>query len=188
MPPRKKSPDPIKLLDIACGVRKPDGATGIDHAPESDADIFHDLFDFPWPIADGQVLEARCFHFAEHIPHWRPGWTKDGWFMFWEEVHRILAPEGTVEIQHPYARHDRAFYDPTHTRYIHEYTWYYLNKDFRDREQLGHYETDVDFDIVVVEGQGVPDQVMQRSEEFRSFAREFYFNVLADLHVILKKR
>lgn len=173
-------------LDIACGNAKQEGWTGIDLA--GDADIVHDLFVYPWPIEDGSVEEARCSHFVEHIPHWRPGWEKDGWFLFFEEVNRILAPGAPLEVWHPYSRSDRAFWDPTHERFINEMTWYYLDAGWRELQGLDHYPTDVDFEIVVIDGVGVPDSVANRNADYQSYARTHLFNAISDLHVSLRKR
>lgn len=177
----RKAPEPVRL-DIACGTNKPDGWTGIDL--DGDADIVHDLFTFPWPLDDNSVGEARCSHFVEHIPHWRPGWDRDGWWLFWDEVYRVLVPGGRIEVWHPWSRSDRAWWDPTHERAIADVTWYYLNAQWRAEQGLAHYPVTANFDVVIV-GQGVPDQIMSRSDDFQVFARTFYANVMADLNVVL---
>jgi hypothetical protein len=174
------------MLDIACGQAKAEGWVGIDLA--GDADITHDLFSFPWPIATGTVAEARCSHFVEHIPHWMPGWDKDGWWLFFEELQRILVPGGTAEFWHPYSRSDRAWWDPTHTRAIHETTWYYLDADWRAQQGLSHYATTADFEVVLIDGIGVPDAIVNRNDEYQAHARAYFHNVLADLHVTVKSR
>ena len=127
-----------KKLDIACGQNKQAGFKGIDI--RGDADIVHDLNVFPWPIKTSSVKEAFCSHYVEHIPHWRPGWERDGWWLFFDELHRIMAKDATIQIHHPYVKNDRAFWDPTHDRYIHEVTWYYLSKQWREMQGLDHYD------------------------------------------------
>lgn len=175
-------------LDIACGVRKEEGFTGIDI--RGDADIVHDLFVFPWPLEDNSVEEISIKHFVEHIPHYRPEWNGiDGWWLFWEEVYRILVPGGTVTVIHPYVKSDRAFWDPTHTRYIHEMTWYYLDETWRKDNLLDHYDgADIDFEVAVIEGMGVSDDIAQRSLDMQTFSRIHYWNVLSDLRITLKSR
>ena len=173
-----------KKLDIACGQNKQQGFKGIDIA--GDADILHDLNDFPWPVKTSSVQEAFCSHYVEHIPHWRPGFAKDGFWLFFEEAHRILRNEATIEIIHPYLKSDRAFWDPTHVRFIHEVTWYYLSRVWREAQGLDHYDTDVDFEIVTIEGTGLADELSARSIEAQNFARNHYWNTIPDLRVILK--
>jgi hypothetical protein len=188
---RKKiqaSKEPTKIkLDIACGQNKQEGFTGIDIA--GDADITHDLFKFPWPIEDNSVSEVFCSHFVEHIPHYRPDWgEKDGWWLFWEEVYRVCEPGAKIVVLHPYVKSDRAFWDPTHIRFIHEMTWYYLDAEWRKVQKLDHYQTTVDFECVVIAGNGIAEDMATRSAEAQAFGRQHYWNVVADLQIELKVR
>jgi predicted SAM-dependent methyltransferase len=176
----------LTKLDIACGQNKEAGWTGIDLS--GDADIVHDLFSFPWPIASGSVSEVRCSHFVEHIPHYRPEWgTTDGWWLFWDEVHRICAPDATIEVTHPYAQSSRAFWDPTHVRFIHEMTWQYLDRTWREAQHLDHYPTTSDFEVTVIAGAPSED-IATRSVETQMFSRLHYWNAVMDLKVTLRAR
>lgn len=176
-----------RKLDIACGQNKQPGFTGIDIA--GDADIVHDLFRFPWPIADRSVREVFVSHFVEHIPHYRPEWDgRDGWWLFWEEVARICRKGATIRVIHPYVRSARAFWDPTHVRFIDETTWYYLDAQWRGAQGLDHYGTTADFEVVVINGNGIADDIISRNAEMQMFARSHYWNVIADLDITLKRR
>lgn len=176
-------PVAVRKLDIACGQNKTKGFKGIDRY--EGADITHDLFSFPWPIKTSSVKEAVCNHFVEHIPHSRPDWDFDGWFMFFAEVHRISANGATITLMHPYVWNDRAFWDPTHVRFIHWMSYYYLNKEWRTQQGLDHYAPDIDFEIVSIDGQ-MADTFASRNDEAQNFAREFYKNSVGDLQVILR--
>lgn len=185
----KKTVDTSSLikLDIACGQNKQEGFVGIDLS--GDADITHDLFSFPWPLADNSVSEVFVSHFVEHIPHYRPEWgTTDGWFMFWNEVYRILVPGGGVAIIHPYVKTDRAFWDPTHVRFIHEMTWYYLDHEWLKMQGLDHYPNQANFEVGPIAPMGISDSIANRSAEVQMFARTHYWNAVSDLHVLLKSR
>jgi hypothetical protein len=46
----------------------------------------------------------------------------------------------------------------------------------------------LDFEVVTINGLGIPDDIMSRNMEQQAFARSRYWNVVADLQVILKKR
>jgi hypothetical protein len=173
-----------KKLDIACGQNKPAGFKGIDIA--GDADIIHDLNETPWPIKSGCVEQAFCSHYVEHIPHWRPGWEADGWFRFFDELYRVMKPDATGEFIHPYTMSVRAFWDPTHTRYIHEMSWYYLNREWREQNHLDHYPVSCNFEIVTINGLGLQDDYLSRNLEHQNFQRNHYWNVVADLGVIIK--
>jgi len=178
-----------RKLDLACGQRKTPGFKGIDISADSDADIVHNLLEFPWPIDTSSVSEVVCSHFVEHIPHYRPDWgDRDGWWVFFDELHRIMKKGGIVRILHPYVQSSRAFWDPTHVRFIHEATWYYLDPVWREMQGLDHYPTKANFEVVNVNGNGIPDDVMARSDEQQMFQRTHYWNVVADLEVTLKAR
>src|SRR5690349_3423427 len=111
-----------KKLDIACGQNKQEGFTGIDIAGDQ-ADIKHDLNVYPWPIKTSTIEEVFCSHYVEHIPHYRPEFNGvDGWWMFFNEVYRICKDGAKCIFIHPYGKHERSIWDPTHTRYIHEMT------------------------------------------------------------------
>lgn len=175
-----------RKIDLACGLNKTPGFVGIDIA--GDADIVHDLLVTPWPLKDDTVTEAVCHHFVEHIPHWRPGFDRDGWFVFFNELYRVMKNNGKATFTHPYAKHDRAFWDPTHERYIHETMWYYLDKSWLEMQGLSHYPSLCDFEVTLIDGVGVPDSVAARNHEHQAFARNHYWNVIADLSVTLKAR
>jgi hypothetical protein len=174
-----------KKLDIACGQNKQPGFKGIDLA--GDADIVHDLNVYPWPIKTSSVKEVFCSHYVEHIPHWRPGFEKDGWWLFFDELHRIMAKEATAYFVHPYAQNARAFWDPTHERYIHEVTWYYLDREWRKANGIDHYGGSCDFEVVTINA-GFMGDLANRNAEQQGFSRTHYWNALGDLEVTLKVR
>ena len=174
----------VKKLDIACGRNKQAGFKGIDLA--GDADIIWDLNDTPWPIKANSVREAFCSHYVEHIPHWRPGWEADGWFRFFDELYRIMHKDGQAEFIHPYVTSVRAFWDPTHTRYIHETSWYYLNAEWREANHLDHYPVKCNFEIVTLSMLGIGDEYLTHNLERQQFQRNHYWNVIPDLGVLIK--
>jgi hypothetical protein len=178
-----------RRLSLACGKHKPAGFHGIDYAPDSDADTVIDLLPSPWqswPIKTSSAREIECNHFVEHIPHWRPGWEKDGWWLFFDELYRICANDAIIKIVHPYCQSSRAFWDPTHERFIHEATWLYLNPEWRQQEALDHYPTQVNFEVITIDGSWQKEEFSARAEQQAAFAREHYWNVIADIAVTLR--
>jgi hypothetical protein len=186
MPPRPRKTPPIRL-DLACGQNKQEGFTGIDIA--GNYDIKHDLMVTPWPIKANTIEETFCSHFVEHIPHFRPEFAGvDGWWVFFNELYRVSKPDAKHVFHHPYVKSDRAFWDPTHVRFIHEQTWYYLDRNWRESQGLDHYDAVCDFEVVVICGNGIADSIVTKHHEAQAFARNHYWNALADLQVELKAR
>jgi hypothetical protein len=174
-------------LDLACGQNKQEGFTGVDIG--GDADIVHDLLKTPWPFRKNTVEETFSSHFAEHIPHYRPEFNGlDGWWRFFNELYRVCKGGAKCVFVHPYAKHQRAFWDPTHTRYIHETTWYYLDKNWRESQRLDHYHATCDFEVVLIQGTGVDANTAGRSHEVQAERRNYYWDVIPDLIVELKVR
>lgn len=192
---------PFKL-DLGCGVGLQEGFTGVDmlpleemwkdrgYIPEAYENNYveHDLFEFPWPFEDNSVDEVYSGHLVEHIPHQVPGQNPkvDGWWLFFGELHRVMKKDGLVTIRHPFSRSDRAFWDPTHTRYIHYQTWFYLQKQNRLDMGVDHYAPNIDFEVMTIDAMGNPAAFEGRNNTWIDFARVFYFNPTEDLLVYLK--
>lgn len=189
--------DKIKL-DIACGLNKREGFTGVDYVKADGVDIVHDLNRYPWPFESESVEEAHCSHYVEHIPMlwWNEGndytalpkddKSVEAFFKFFEEVHRILVPGGKISIIAPYYSSMRCWWDPTHRRAISEVSFYYLSKTWRESNKLNHYGVSCDFDSAGGYSYSHPWQL--KNEEALSFATRHYINVVDDVHVTLTKK
>lgn len=136
-------------LDIGCGAVKLDGWLGMDAVSLPTVDIVHDFLDFPWPLATASVTEARALHVIEHIPMLCMccRQQRDPLFAFFDELHRILTPGGTVLIECPHATSLRAWQDPTHRRAISEETFNYVSAQKRRDMQVEHYAIQCDFSV-----------------------------------------
>lgn len=55
-------------LDLGCGYNKSEGFYGVDITEESDADVVHDLTEFPWPLPRDHFTYIKCKAIFEHIP------------------------------------------------------------------------------------------------------------------------
>lgn len=168
-----------------------EGFTGVDIW--EGAEVTHDLTRYPWPWKDRSVNELHCSHYVEHIPlevwpNQGAGPLVDGLCMFMNEAHRILKKGGTFTIRHPHNRSDRAFQDPTHRRFIPAATWWYFNREWREANRLDHYPITADFDVVSMFADGLNQDLQTRNEETQAWAMERYWNQVADLVVVLKKR
>ena len=140
-------------LDLGAGTNPRQGFESVDlHA---DANHKVDLFKFPFPAdkwADDSVDEIFCSHFAEHIPAreirledlsvdnpmTRERFLGQDMFLaFFDECYRILKDGATMTVVVPSHRSDRAFWDPTHRRFIAQQTFLYLNEEWRKVNRPG---------------------------------------------------
>ena len=81
-----------KILDIACGKRKVNGAIGIDNDKQSDADIISDVTKGIW-FKDNYFDTVFCLNFLEHIMEFDKVLS---------EIYRVLKPNGILHVEVPY--------------------------------------------------------------------------------------
>ena len=192
-------PRPRLKLDLACGQKALEGCTGVDLHAEGMERV--DLMCFPWPWADGSVLEAHCSHFVEHLPMVyvatargrvpgvsvmpQPGYV-DLFLAFFNELHRILTPGGRAKIVVPSCQSTRAFQDPTHRRFLTAASFAYLSKGWREQNGLEHYlGATCEFNVDAVPSFDVAEGV--RSPEVQARRLAELWNVQVDWHVTLVK-
>ncbi len=97
------------ILDLGCGKKKRVGTIGVDFSDRHDADVIHDLNNFPYPFSSSSVDHIYLDNVLEHL---------DNPLHVMEEIHRILKPYSTVKVIVPYFRSAYAFHDPTHKHFF----------------------------------------------------------------------
>jgi hypothetical protein len=186
-PPAVAPPRADLKLDLACGQRPEPGWTGVDlHAAGAEK---VDLTKFPWPFPDQSAVEIRCNHFVEHLPMVEvehEGRTKDLLFAFFDEMYRVAAPGCRVTIVVPHCQSRRAFWDPTHRRFLAPETFLYLNLDWRKLQGLDHYPVDCNWVIVNVVPSYSTDENVRAAEVVTKRLNECW-NVAIDIHATLLK-
>jgi SAM-dependent methyltransferase len=165
-------------LDLACGNNKRRRFIGVDLAKDgTQADVEHDLENYPWPFGDNTVDEVFCSHFIEHV---------SDMIAFMNELWRVMKPGGTLQFIAPYYTSVRASQDPTHKRFISEETFYYFDREWRAANRLGHYPICCDFKVELIEHSLNPDYSDQSAEVIAHAARHFW-NVIDEISVTLRK-
>ncbi len=172
--------------DLACGNNLQKGFIGVDITKKgTQAKIECNLLNPPWPMESESVDELFSSHYIEHIPHGVNGFNDPFWDFF-NEAYRVLKPNGLFRIIVPYFTSVRATQDPTHQRFMSEMSFAYLNKAWRDMNKLSHYPTDCDFEIVKMD-HAVSEEFNGRPQEAVQYSAIHYWNVVNDLHIVLKK-
>lgn len=128
-------------LNLGCGYRGIDGYVGIDCIKTECTDIVHDLEDYPWPFDDNSVQEALIIHFLEHIGDLNA---------FMDELYRVMKDGGIVGVEGPYWTSVGSWQDPTHKYALSQELFYYFDKRFRDSQQMPHYPSKANFQIIDV--------------------------------------
>ncbi len=99
----------LKILELGCGNKKKPDSIGVDFNDRTEADVIHNLNEFPYPFEDSSFDEIYMDNTLEHL---------DDVMKVMEEVHRICKSGGFVKIIVPYFRSKWAFIDPTHKHYF----------------------------------------------------------------------
>ena len=189
------SPSLIKL-DLGCGLNPREGFEGVDLYGDK-AKHKVDLFKFPWPFVDNSVDEIACSHLLEHIPAREveerdlSGDDKsylgaDMLFAFMDECWRIMKVGAWMNVVIPSGRSDRAFWDPTHRRFLMQVTFLYFAEGWRIINGLEHYRVSCNFGADV--GHTQPQEEGLRAPEVQAERLRTLWNVTADWIAKMQKQ
>lgn len=163
----------MKSLDVGCGDAKKPGAIGLDSVALPGVDVVHDLTKYPWPFENGSFDKVYLMNVIEHLP--AP-------LQVFEEVHRILKPGGSVEVEVVYWNHRHAVSDPQHVTFYNEHTW-----EFLTGERKGYY-TKARFQLVRLDF--IYDSIARRifwSQKLMDWLSYFLCNIRQGMNVTLRK-
>lgn len=167
-------------LDIGCGKRKKEDHIGVDILPFEGVDVVMDAGKDKWPWEDGTVDEVHCSHVVEHF-------TAEQRIHFVNELHRVLKVKGTCAIITPHWASLRAYGDLTHQwPPVSEMWFFYLNKEWREREAPHNDKYTCDFDATW--GYGLDPQLHTRNAEYQQYAAQWFKNAVTDIIATLTKR
>ena len=92
-------------LNLGCGKFSKSGYINLDLSAETDADIIHNLENFPWPLPDNYFALVEMDHVLEHISDLRKTFI---------ELSRITAPKGRLLIKVPHFSRGYTHWDHKH--------------------------------------------------------------------------
>lgn len=117
----------MTILELGCGRMAPrPNVIRLDADPRLEPDLVCTLGRDRIALPDNSVDVAYATHVLEHIG--RQGETKE-WFFFWEQLYRVLTPEGILVFESPLASSTWAWADPSHTRALTPESFTFLNQD-----------------------------------------------------------
>jgi SAM-dependent methyltransferase len=130
--------------------------TTLDHDPDCDPDVLHDLNHTPYPFEDNEFDEIHAYEVLEHLG--RQG-DYVAFFEQFSELWRILKPGGVLIATVPSLTSAWIWGDPGHTRQISPESLIFLSQ--KRYEQIGQtamtdYRTiyKADFDLISAQDNG----------------------------------
>lgn len=187
-------------LDFGCGPNKRESFLGVDAMQfDGKVDIVlnlvervpfvgTDLMEYhkwsqnptfkPWPWADGSVSEAHCSHFIEHLD-----WNER--VHFFNELHRVLAKEGSCQIILPHWGSERYYGDPTHKSAMSEFAFYYLDRDWR---KVNAPHTGYTCHLGVTWAHNLRQDLTFRNQEYQMFALANFKGAAQDIVGTIKAK
>jgi len=134
-------------LDLGCGKKRPIGYIGVDSYDWSDlydskTFICGNIPEVLTVFEDNSIERVRASHILEHIPDI---------IRTFNEVYRILIPNGDFDIWVPNSTSKGAFADPTHVRFFNDMSFRYYDMTW-DPELLKSYGITCDFKQIKIEG------------------------------------
>jgi ubiquinone/menaquinone biosynthesis C-methylase UbiE len=108
----------INRLNLGCGRDIRSGWINLDCAKLPGVDVVHDLAVLPLPFEDNTFDKILCMDVLEHLDY----------IPVLRDIHRILKPNGIVEIRVPHFTSASNYSDPTHKKMFSISTLLYFAK------------------------------------------------------------
>jgi hypothetical protein len=166
-------------LNLGCGKSKLEGYLGVDRRSFEGVDVVTDLLD-PWPWETNSVSDIHMSHVLEHF-------TGPQRVYIFNEMYRVLVPDGKAHIITPYWASNRAYGDFTHQwPPVSEMLYYYLSQEWRsanapDNDILWNPEGYA-CDFAVTWGYGLHPEITLKNQAGQTFALTFYKEAAQDLY------
>lgn len=110
----------MSILDVGCGMHKLPGSIGVDIKPIPGVDVVFDLDRRPYPFQDNSFDRIKMTEVIEHVNCIRS---------VMEEVHRIIKPNGVLEITTPHYSSHGSYLDPMHKWHLSSESFLYFDQD-----------------------------------------------------------
>jgi SAM-dependent methyltransferase len=110
---------PIRL-NLGVGRRPRDSYVGLDWIEMPGVDVVADLNEPLTDLPPNSVEAIYTHHTFEHVVNFLP---------LLKEIHRVVIPDGRVEVVVPHFSNPYGYSDPTHVRFFGLYSFYYFSDE-----------------------------------------------------------
>ena len=117
-----------RKLNLGCGFDKREGFLNADYFSACNPDVLMDIETTPWPIEGNAFDYVLLKHVLEHVGADFASFTK-----VMQELYRITAPDGIIDIHVPHFKHDTWWSDPTHVRAFTPLTFRMMSRKQNDQ-------------------------------------------------------
>lgn len=169
---------PLFKLDLGAGKNKREGFLAVDRRDFPGVDVVADL-NGTWPWADNSVEEINMSHVLEHF-------TGIQRVHVFNEMFRVLIPDGKASIVTPHWASNRAYGDFTHQwPPVCEMLYYYVSKAWRSVNAPDNdFEWNPDgytCNFEATWGYGLRADLLPRNSEYQMYALNNYKEAAQDL-------
>jgi len=126
----------VTKVDLGSGLMRREGYFRVDIDPQARPDALLDIEKDSLPFDDNSVDEVLASHLIEHVRNLKH---------LFEEVYRVLQPEGRFRVVCPHYMHSTAHDDPTHIRAITPFFFAYLSRALTGSDRRPFVFGDFDF-------------------------------------------
>ena len=183
--------DETKLkIDLGCGGKKKGPEwVGVDAFQMEGVDHICNIGKDRWPFDDNSVDEANAAHVLEHLTNFGGKWER---IHFFNELGRVLKKGAQATIIIPHWASNRYYGDPTHCEPFSEMGFFYIKKEWRDKEAP---HTDISFnpngyscDFDATFGYALHEALASRNDHYKKEAVMFYKEAVMEIHATVTKR
>jgi SAM-dependent methyltransferase len=138
-----------RKLNLGCGFDKREGFVNADSFEACTPEVLFDIETTPWPLPHNGFDYVLMKHVLEHV-----GADFATFKRVMQELYRVTAAGGIIEIHVPHFRHDTWWSDPTHVRAFTPLTFQMMSKRQNDEwiarkanYTMLAYALEVDFEV-----------------------------------------
>lgn len=163
-----KDPTAIEILHLDRDARL---------APDLVCDLGRDVI----PLPDDSVDAIIAWHVFEHVG--KQGETAE-WFALWEEMYRVLKPNGWIYGEVPHYTSIWAWSDPEHTRALSESSFvFFMQEHYRNDTAISPYRIRCDFAWNPMPGMARGYLIGRPSDDGRVVSLRFALRAIKPLRV-----